>query len=390
MGDTVTDVGHTAAATRIVEGLRATDAETEAQRHVSDGAVALLHEAGLTRLMAPLAYGGRQQSPRALVEAERIVAQGSPAASWVLMVCGAHTFIAGRLPRQGQEDLFGVDPGMLIPGVPSRQGTCRKADGGYVLDGRWAFASGVDHGDWVMVGSRGVRNEAGEPCPGMLVVLPKADVAVDDTWFTLGMRGTGSKDVVLDQVFVPAHRGVAMADAWVGTVAGVDIPLYQLPVGATLATMLCGSIVGMADRALALFVEQIRTRRDAYTGEPKVQAVGLQRRVAEAHAEIAHAWSLAMQNCDLLEAAMEHAPPMPPADRAQVRWNAAYCAELCRRAADRLYAGAGAGATHETNELQRAYRDLHTATHHAMLDLDTTLEMQGKVLLGVEQPDAMI
>lgn len=374
----------------IVEALRETDAESESLRRVSDRAVALLHEAGLTRLVSPAAFGGNQLSPRALIEAERVVAHGSPAASWVLMVCGAHTFIAGRMTEQAQADLFGADPGMLIPGVPSRQGTAHKVDGGYRLNGRWSFASGVDHGDWVMLGSRGIRNAAGEPCPGMLVVLPKADVTIDDTWFTMGMRGTGSKDVVLEDVFVPEHRGVDMANAWVGTVPGVHIPLYQLPISAVLATMLCGTIVGMAERGLELFVETTRTRRDAYTGEAKVNSVGLQRRVAEANAEIAHAWSLVQQNCDLFDAAMQHAPPMVTEHRAQARWNAAYAAELCRRATDRLFGGAGASAAHESNVLQGVFRNINTGTHHAMLDFDTTLEVQGKVLLGVEQLDAMI
>ncbi|MGD9749848.1 MAG: hypothetical protein AB7W59_02520 [Acidimicrobiia bacterium] len=386
----IATVDAAANAATIVDALRETDAESEQQRRLSDRAAALLHQAELTRLVSPAAFGGHQLSPRALIEAERVTAHGSPAASWVLMVCGAHTFIAGRMTEQAQAEVFGTDPGMLIPGVPSRQGTAKKVDGGYLLNGRWSYASGVDHGDWVMLGSRGIRNEAGEPCPGMLVVVPKADVVIDDTWFTMGMRGTGSKDVVLTDVFVPAHRGVDMANAWVGTVPGVDIPLYQLPISAVLATMLCGTIVGMAERGFELFVEQSRTRRDAYTGESKVNSVGLQRRAAEANAEIAHAWTLVQQNCDLFEQAMQHRPPMATEARAQARWNAAYAAELCRRATDRLYGGAGAGAAHESNALQQVYRNINTGTHHAMLDLDTTLEVQGKVLLGVEQPDAMI
>ncbi len=374
----------------IVEALRGTDAETESGRRVSDEAAALIHDAGLTRIEAPAAYGGYQLSPRALIEAERLVAHASPAASWVLMVCQAHTFIAGRLPEQGQADVFGADPGVYIPGVPSRQGTCHKADGGFVLNGRWPFASGADHGDWLMVGSRGTRNAAGEPCPGMIVVLPRADVVIDDTWFTMGMRGTGSKDIVLSDVFVPEHRAVPMAEAFVGTVPGVEIPLYRLPVAATLSTMLLGSLVGMSQRGLELFVDATRTRRDAYSGEAKVNSIGLQRRVAEANAEIGLAWTLAQQSCDLLEAAMEHEPPMAPEARAQVRWNAAYAAELCRRAADRLYAAAGASAAHDSHGLQAVFRNVNTATHHAMLDFDSTLEIQGKMLLGVEQPDAMI
>jgi 3-hydroxy-9,10-secoandrosta-1,3,5(10)-triene-9,17-dione monooxygenase len=379
-----------ARADAIVAALRETDAESESLRCLSHRAVDLLQEAGLTRLMSPAAHGGYQLSPRALVEAERVVAHGSPAASWVLMVCGAHTFMAGRLSPRCQDEVFGSDPGMLIPGVPSSQGTCKRADGGFLLNGRWAFCSGVDHGGWVMLGSRGVRNAADEPTPGMLVVLPKADVTIDDTWYTLGMRGTGSKDVVLDDVFVPEHRAVRVSDAWMGIVPGVEIPLYQLPVGATLATMLLGTIVGMSERGLQLFIDQTRARSDAYSGESKAQRAGMQYRVAEANAEIAHAWSLARRNCDLLEGAMNHAPPMATAARAEARWNAAYGAELCRRAADRLYAAAGAKANHDANDLQAVFRDINTSTHHAMLDFDTTLEMQGKFLLGVEQSDALI
>ena len=152
-------------AQKIVEALKETEAESEANRVLSARAVELLHQAGLTRIVSPAAYGGYQLPVRALVEAERVVAHGSTAASWVLMVCAAHTFIAGRLPRRGQDEIFGADPGMLIPGVPSLRGTCQRTTGGYILNGRWPYASGADHGDWVLVGCRGIRNEAGEPCP---------------------------------------------------------------------------------------------------------------------------------------------------------------------------------------------------------------------------------
>jgi alkylation response protein AidB-like acyl-CoA dehydrogenase len=374
----------------IVEPLRATVDESESLRRLSDRAVELLHESGATRLVTPARYGGYELSPRALVEAERVIAHGSPAASWVLMVTGAHTFIAGRMPEAGQDELFGTDPGMLIPGVPTPRGTCVRAAGGYVLNGRWPYASGADHGDWVMVGCRGVPGGSGERPLALIVVLPKPDVLIDDTWFTLGMRGTGSKDIVLNHVFVPEHRTIPMLEGQAGTIPGVESPLYRLPIRATLGTMLLGTIVGMAERGLGLFVEQARTRRDAYTGGEKVHNPGLQRRVAEASGEIACAWSLTEQSCDLLEAAMQHDGPMPIAARAQVRWNVSYANELCRRASDRLFAGAGAGAAHDTNILQSVFRDLNTATHHALLDFDTNIEIQGKTVLGLDVEEVLV
>src|SRR5262249_49742288 len=144
------------------------------KRILSTRAVELLHQAGLTRIMSPEAYGGYQLPGRALVGAERVVAHGSTAASWGVMVCAAPTFIAGRLPRRGQDEIFGSDPGMLIPGVPSPRGTCQRTRGGYILNGRWPYASGADHGDWVLIGCRGIRNEAGESCPTLIVVMPKS------------------------------------------------------------------------------------------------------------------------------------------------------------------------------------------------------------------------
>src|SRR5215207_11214183 len=133
-------------AVAILSALAEVDAEAESSRSLSDRGVALLHGSGLSRMMARAAYGGYELSPRALVEAIRIVAHGSVAASWVQMVCGAHTFIVGRFPRACQDEVFVVDPGRLVPGVPSSQGTCRRIDGGWLLNGRWAFCSGVDHG----------------------------------------------------------------------------------------------------------------------------------------------------------------------------------------------------------------------------------------------------
>jgi alkylation response protein AidB-like acyl-CoA dehydrogenase len=375
---------------KIVEALKETEAESEATRILSARAVELLHQAGLTRIVSPAAYGGYQLPVRALVEAERVVAQGSTSASWVLMVCAAHTFIAGRMPRRGQDEIFRGNPGMLIPGVPSLRGTCQRSPGGYILNGRWPYASGADHGDWVLVGCRGIGNDAGETCPSLIVVMPKRDVVIDDTWFTLGMRGTGSKDVVLDKVFIPEHYAVPLIEAQLGTVPGVDIPLYRLPIRPALATMLLGTIVGMAERGLQLFVDQTRTRRDVYTGAMKVDSPGMHRRVAEASAEITCAWALTQQNCDLLEQAMRHDPPMPTATRAQIRWNAAYATELCRRASNRLFEGAGAGAAHDSHVMQIFFRDMNTATHHAMLDFDSNVEIQGKSLLGVELNDAMV
>ncbi|MBI4694435.1 MAG: hypothetical protein HY749_10480 [Gammaproteobacteria bacterium] len=374
----------------IVPALRATTGDSERLRHVSPAAIRLLHESGLTRMLAPKRYGGYELAPRLHVLSCAETALGCPSASWIMMVCGAHTFIVGRFPRQCQDEIFGDDPGVLIPGTPSGQGSCVRHGDGWLLNGRWQFCSGVDHGKWILVGARGVVNSRGEPCPDMQLVMPAGDLEIDDTWHVLGMRGTGSKDIVAKDVFIPGHRGVPVPEAFFGTVPGVDIPLYRLPIAATLATMLTGTILGIAERGLGHFIEATRVRQDIYVGGAKAAKVSLQMRVAEATGEIEVARMLVERACALLDEAMTHEAPMDTESRSRVRWNAAYANELCRRATERLYAAAGAHATYDGNEIQRFFRDINIGTHHAILDFDQFAEVRGQLLLGIEPAYAMI
>ncbi|MFT4563837.1 MAG: alkylation response protein AidB-like acyl-CoA dehydrogenase [Gammaproteobacteria bacterium] len=374
----------------IVPSLRATAPASEKQRKLADEAVLSLRDAGLSRLMAPRRYGGFEFTPREQILTNAITAQGCPAASWVQMVCAAHSFILGRFPERCQEEIFGDDPNALIPGTPAGQGSCAPADGGWVMNGRWQFCSGVEHGQWIMAGSTGIKDEAGKKTPNMLVVMRAEEVIIDDTWHVLGMRGTGSKDIVADNVFVPEHRAVPIVKAFLGTIADIDRALYRLPIPATLSAMGAGTILGITERGIDVFIEQTRIRQDIYVGGAKAHRAGLQMRIAEAKTEVELARSLVERNCDLLDTAMVDPAPMPVDARAQVRWNATYATQLCRRAADRIYSAAGAHATYDVNPLQSFFRDISTVSHHGVLDFDTVAEIQGKVLLNVEQNYAMV
>ncbi|MBT3534161.1 MAG: hypothetical protein HN478_09790, partial [Rhodospirillaceae bacterium] len=216
--------------------------------------------------------------------------------------------------------------------------------------------------------------------------VPTADIQIDDTWFTLGMRGSGSKDLVAEDVFVPSHRTMPTVALFMGTFSGSAGPLYHLPVMGGLASMLAGTVLGMAEAGLAQFVDATRIRRDIYAGGSKAAKTGIQMRVAEAGGELASAHMLVERNCDLLDAAViANEPPLDLTARVQIRWNAAYAVELCRRATERIFAAAGAHAIYDDHPLQRLHRDINTACHHAIVDFDGVAELKGRVELGLDE-----
>ncbi|MPY94677.1 MAG: hypothetical protein GEV08_16930 [Acidimicrobiia bacterium] len=360
-------------------------AASEAARRVTDESITAMKEAGMFRLLSSRLYGGWETSLRAQATTAAIVAQGCAATSWLQMVLGAHTWVLGSFPPGCQDEVFGPSPDVLIAGTLSSQGTARQVEGGWMVQGRWQFCSGVDHADWLLVGTLQRDTPDGKP-RSLHVVLPLADALVDDTWFTLGMRATGSKDLVLEDVFVPEHRTMPTGTLFDGRsphAARHETNLYKAPVISSLALQAGGTILGMARAAYDAIVERTRVRKEVYTAGRKADSAGTQRRVAEAHAELVSAELLLQRTCGGFEALAETGRPATLEERAELKWGATYPSELCRRAVERLYAASGAHAVYDDAPLQRMFRDINTVVHHAAIDLDSTAEMYGRVALGL-------
>jgi len=363
---------------------------TEAARSAAPESIAALKAAGLSRLLTPLVNGGQGATLRAQLHACAETARACPASSWVMMVCGAHNWIAGNFSAQCRAEMFDADPDLFIAGTLASQGQFKKTEGGWLLSGRWQFCSGVDHSPWLLIGAMRAKDSSGGPA-SLHVMLPRDDVEVDDTWHTLGMRGSGSKDVVLKDVFVPAHRAEATGKLFSGRSPHAhdhdNSGLYMVPVLCSLSAQLAGAVLGMAREMLSLFIEKTRVRPDIYSGEgsgAKARSGTMQRRVAEASGEIVAAELLLGRNCDIFDEITEAKEPVDNEAMALMRWQSAYSVELCRRAVERLYAGAGAHAAYNDSPMQQYYRDVMMASHHAAIDMDGAAELQGMSILGVE------
>lgn len=377
---TAVDFDYKAAARSILPRLAKTAANSVAMRRLDDDAAAALKESGLSRMLTPKRFGGFEMSPGAHIWTCAELGNVCSSASWVLMVCLAHDYIVGRFPQACQQEVWDGDADNLLAGCLAPQGVVRKAPGGWRLDGRWQFGSGCDHSPWFILGARVADPAADEPMV-VHVMVPRSEVELDDTWHTLGMRGTGSKDLIVRDAFVPEYRSMPTYPTFLGNTPHTDSRLYRLPVYAGLSSMLTGSVLGMAERGLKAFVAQTAARRSAH-GAVKADSAGMQRRIAESSAEIAEARRLLDDLCRRFDAAMAaDATPMTDRERIQYRFDAAYVSELCRRAMERMYAAAGAHGIYEGSAVLDAYRDVNTACHHTVVDFDTVSELQGRMIL---------
>ncbi|MET0968960.1 MAG: acyl-CoA dehydrogenase family protein [Tardiphaga sp.] len=363
----------------ILPRLAASTHESDKLRRLADDAANALRESGLSRVITPRQFGGYEMSPSAHIWACAEVANVCSASSWVLMVCVAHDYIIGRFPEECQREVYEGNADNLVAGSLAPQGVITKVEGGWRLTGRWQFGSGSDHSPWFILGTKHA-DAAPEDYVIHHVMVPRADVVLDDTWHTLGMRGTGSKDIVVTDVFIPEHRVVPTQPTFLGLSPHAKAPTYRLSVYSGLPAMLSGSVLGMAEAGLKAFIAATATRTSPY-GVVKAANPSMQKRVAESTAEVAAARRLLTDMCDRFDELMEIDQPMSAGDRIQMRWDAAYVVELSRRAIERLFASSGAHGLYEGNPVYRAFRDINTACHHAVIDFDTVSGMMGQFKL---------
>ncbi len=287
------------------------------------------------------------------------------------MVLLAHTWILGMFDEQVQDEIAGDDPETVIAGSLAPTGRAVRVDGGWRVSGRCPFASGTDHARWNLMGFK-VAGDDGALPPAVHVLAPVRDYAVSDNWFTMGLRGTGSKELVLDDVFVPEHRTMPTPVLY-GSLSpwGRRHPtwLHMMPVRPGLAYHLSAHVLGMAQQFHAEFVATTRVRDDKYTGTRKADSPGLQFRVAESEFDL-HAAELILDRAADGFDTLGRERRLPTTEEfVDLRYSVAYAVQCCRRAVERLFAAAGANATYDSSPLQTWFRDLTVgdASRHGRL-----------------------
>lgn len=352
-------------------------------RRVVPASMKAMVDAGLFRICQPARVGGYELNLRIQSDTITGLSQICPSSGWIVMVMGAHHFCLGSWPERAQEDVFGGGRDGLVSGTLAWQGKARTVEGGYRVDGRWQFCSGVDNSDWVILGCADTERGG----PGVHVVVPRKEIVVDDTWYVLGMEGTGSKDVVARDLFVPAHRAIDTRQLMTGSsphTMNHESAVYRVSADSMLSSSVPAAVLGSAKFALEKFVERTRERRVIVTGARKAEHGPTQLRLAESMAELQCAELLLRDAVELMgEVARSGHSATDMTYRARVKWQAAYAAELCRRAVSRLFAGSGAHAIYDSTPLQAAFRNVNVGAQHASIDFDTSGELYGRMRLGL-------
>jgi 3-hydroxy-9,10-secoandrosta-1,3,5(10)-triene-9,17-dione monooxygenase len=375
------------AALALVPVLAEREPATIAARRVPDDTIVDFHRTGLLRLMQPRRFGGDQASFGLFSRAVEILAEGCAASAWVYAVLGEHQWIIACMPEQAQTDVWGDDPLAVASSSLAPRETARATPGGWRLSGRFPFSSGCLHADWAIIGAR-CEDAAGNQ-PTRYLLVPMHQLEIVDDWEVLGLRGTGSRSLVLDDVFVPAHRSVLLRDLFDGTTPGAlahpDYPLLRAPRGLLAPFSLPCVAFTLARRALDLVATSLRTRVSRGT-RIMSESEFVHQQLGEAAAEIETAILIMHTRRDEALALVDTGAAAPPEAGLRNRRDIAFAVWQLRRGMERLVELAGARTVYDTEPLQSLWRDVMTISTHTVVSRHLATVPYGRILLGLPPP----
>ena len=368
-----------------VGGLAGRAQEAERLRRLPIATVDEFIASGLPELLVPARYGGLQAPWPAILDPVRRMAHGCASSAWTLGFYTLHNWLMALFGEQAQEEAFATRP-FLAPAPLAPTGRGVPVDGGVRLTGRWSWATGVMHGNWIIVGALCGPDERIYPA---LALLPISDAVIEDVWHTDGMCATGSNDVVITDAFVPAHRLVRVTDIYKGTAPGAalhDADTYRWPMVPALALLAAMPALGSAERATDVYAERLSQRVLAYEGVTQKNKPIAQTHLSEARVRLRALRGLLADTVGQLESLVAAGDPVPRPVRGEARLAAAHIVSESRGVITRLLAASGASAHFLDNPLQRIKRDVDVLAGHVVFDYDTCRELAGALILGMEIP----
>lgn len=381
------------AVTDLLPGFRERAVAAEQARQVPAESVAELQEAGVFRMLQPKRYGGMEADPVEFYEVVRAIATADGSTGWVASVVGIHPWQLGLFPEKAQDEVWGEDPSTLVSSSYAPMGKLTPTEGGYRVSGRWSFSSGSEHCRWALLGAL-VMGDDGKPVDFLTILVPRGDYSIVDVWDVVGLKATGSNDILIEDQFLPAHRTLSFNDVTALRCPGQEAnpsPLYKLPFGTLFSYTITAPIIGMAQGAYDAHVETMRERvRVSYGGQKVAQDPFAHVRVARAASDIDAAWLQLVRNVQEEVTFADAGEDLPMELRLRARRDQVRGTERAIEAIDLLFKNSGGRSLKTGNPIERAWRDAHAGSVHAANDTERWLAMYGKGAFGLEIKDAMI
>ncbi len=369
--------------------LRERAAAAASARRIDADTLNLLRAADLFRVLQPARWGGFEMAPGVFAEIQIALAAGDMSAAWVYGVVGVHPFQLALFDDRAAQDVWGADSSVLIASTYMPTGRATPVDGGFRFSGKWKFSSGSEHCDWVLLGGM-----VGDPHLGdyRTFLLPRADYEILDTWHVLGLKGTGSQDIAVNDVFVPEHRVHDLGAAYKGKSPGQAVNdgwLYRLSFPLVFGRAVSNGCIGTLQALLDAFREY-GAKRVGTTGAPTARDPDAQLACAEAAAAIDEMTATLHRNFARMEYHARRDEQTPLELRLQYKYQSAAVADRCVDSAAKLFKCAGGSGLFETYPFGRLYADLIAARQHVSNQSQVSGRSWGAVLLGLENPDPQI
>jgi alkylation response protein AidB-like acyl-CoA dehydrogenase len=361
-------------------------AESDRNRRASEENIRAIAEAGLFRLMVPKRYGGYEGSLRSHLDVSAALGEACGGTAWVVALTNVCAWFTGLFPQQAQDEVFGANADARVSGVFTPSKESRRVDGGLIISGKWYFSSGSLHADWAMVGVI-EHDQNGAFKAQYLALVPMSEVSIEDTWYTAGMRASGSNCIVGKEVFVPDHRLMDIMAAVKGEYPTElkNEATYRAAFVPFAALILTGPQLGMGRAALKYVIEKAPQRAIAYTSfEKQTDSTVFQMQIADAALKVDTAHLRAYRSADEIDDAAQRNVQLDYVIKARVRADTGLITTLITEAISVLLSAHGAGSFAEASPMQRWWRDSNTAARHAVGLPAIGNEVYGKALLGVE------
>ena len=365
--------------------------KAERERKPVDKVWDALRESGIFYHFVPRKYGGKEFDIDTFIDAVLPLSAGCASTGWVTSFCMEHNWMMAQFPEQAQDEIFSEFPYIIAPGVISPGGSVEKVDGGYILNGRWKWGTGVMHADWIL--ASGLLDNGTDVPDAIFCVLPVEQCQVIDTWYVDGMIATGSNDIAVENVFIPDHRTLPVGDMRQGNAWGAklyDSPLFGMPMLPFLALTAAIPAVGAAQAAVEYYRDRAKERVVYGT-------TGAQQESQVAQIKLGHA----ANDVEMAEALLRHAgreiyelgktpDQTTMEDRIRLRLIVAKVVDMCRQTITNLCTASGASVHMLDNPLQRHLRDVNVMCGHVVFQLDGAAEMHGRLQLGLEPSSTLI